>query len=431
MICLLRSLLPSFLLLLALSANAAVLPGFSVTPLGPTAGFLTSLVADSRGTIAYTTLDGGIYRFQLGADGKYQSVLLARVDTVAIGNSGLLGMALRDDQTAAVHYTAPNRGANREILPTLADVVSSIDLRTGRETVLHTFPGNNDQPAASTYDEHHGGNPTVAPDGSIFVAIGDYGVSDLAAQPRWNAGRVFQVFPDGTAREYAKGFRNPFDLAWDSLHKALIVPDNGNSRATTVPPETPDDEINVIHFGDDAGWPYTSGHGAPVAGATPPVYVFPNTIAPTGMVALDGRNPILQHGILLCGFVTKAIYYVPDISVRPMPPPIALVKGETSILIDVTEGGTGEIFFATPMMIYRLNVPERGDCNGDGLVNMGDVAAVMAQLGAGSHEISDVLKTAPPGTFGCDVNGDGIIDGTDVAALMNQLHLRTRAAQRR
>jgi len=44
------------------------------------------------------------------------------VDTVANGDSGLLGMALRDDHTAAVHYTTP---------AVTADVVSLETLRLG------------------------------------------------------------------------------------------------------------------------------------------------------------------------------------------------------------------------------------------------------------------------------------------------------------
>ena len=44
---------------------------------------------------------------------------VAQVNTVANSDSGLLGMALRDDHTAVVHYTTPNQ---------TADVISAIDL---------------------------------------------------------------------------------------------------------------------------------------------------------------------------------------------------------------------------------------------------------------------------------------------------------------
>ncbi len=418
-----RSVLPFVILLLAISAHSSVLPGFSIKTLGTTAGFVTSLAADSQGTLYYTTQDGRIFRFEppAGVEGPWQSTLVARVITVALSDSGLLGMSLRDDQTAVVHYTRPNLSVNR-FGDVLADVVSWIDLRSGKETILHSFDANVAVPEQGEPAEHHGGNPTVAPDGSVFVGIGDYNVGLLVLLPGWHAGRVFQIFPDGSAREFARGFRNPFDIAWDDAHQRLIVPDNGVGR---------DDEINIIHSGDDAGWPNTAGNAPPCEGCTPPVYVFPTVVAPTGLVALKGRNPILQSGYLLTGFVTKTIYYIPDIDARPLPAPIPIVKGEPGVMIDIAEGGNGELVFATPKTIYRLNEPARGDCNGDGLVNLQDLSALAAQLAAGTQTLASVLTTTPPGSFGCDADGDGSITSADTAALMATLHLRLRSVRRR
>src|SRR5438093_850248 len=101
------------------------LPNFVATmtwPRRPRIAFPTSSIAiDSHGTIYYTTTDGNLFRFDGG-----QSSLIAQVTTVAGGDSGLLGMALRDDITAVVHYTTPNQ---------IADVLSTIDLTTGKETI--------------------------------------------------------------------------------------------------------------------------------------------------------------------------------------------------------------------------------------------------------------------------------------------------------
>src|SRR5689334_15800195 len=190
----------SFLLLLggSLAAPAAVLPGFSVKLLGPTSGFASSIAVDSKGTIYYTTTKGDVFRFAGG-----QSTPVAHVDTIAVGDSGLLGMALRDDHTAAVHYTAP--------LIT-ADVISLIDLDTGAETILHSFADDPDVPERGVPAEHHGGNPTVAADGSVFVGIGDFNDGFLAPDPHWIAGKIWRVRPDGDAELFARGFRNPFDL---------------------------------------------------------------------------------------------------------------------------------------------------------------------------------------------------------------------------
>src|SRR5258706_1448298 len=148
---------------LTAAAHASTLPGFRVQKLGSVAGgeFLSSLAVDSKGAIDYTTTRGNVYRF--APEG---STLLAHVDTVGVGDSGLLGMALRDDRTAIVHYTTPNQ---------TYDVISSIDLITGAESVLLSLVADKDYPSRGSAAEHHGGNPIVTGDGTIYVGIGDYG----------------------------------------------------------------------------------------------------------------------------------------------------------------------------------------------------------------------------------------------------------------
>jgi glucose/arabinose dehydrogenase len=398
-----------FLLLFLLGsfpARATVLPGFAVKFLGATSGFATSIAVDSEGTIYYTTTTGDIFRF---VDG--QSALVAHVDTIADGDSGLLGMALRDDHIAAVHYTTPH---------ITADVVSLIDLDTGAETILHSFVCDVEVPERGAASEHHGGNPTVGSDGSVFVGIGDYNNGFLAPDLKWNAGKIFRVRPDGSAELFARGFRNPFDMAWDAARERLIATDNGVSA---------DDEINIVTAGNYYGWPETMGGKPPVDGAVPPVYTFPIVVAPTGLVALSGRNPILRHGYLSGSFVTSAIYFIPDIDARPIPAPIALAEGETKFVIDVAEGPNGEIVFVAANGIYRLTVPMRGDCNGDAAINYADYELLRTLVAGGPRPMTAASTGGGQATWGCDVNGDGTIDAEDAIMLLGRFHLRARAVR--
>ena len=402
---------PSLLLLFFLSAAGAAgaaMPGFRVQALGVTSGFATSLAVDSRGTIYYTTTSGDLYRFVSGISTK-----VAHLPTEAVGDCGLLGMALRDDRTAVVHYVTIGQ---------TADVVSEVDLETGGERVLHSFVGDITFPGRSVPVEHHGGNPTVAADGSVFVAIGDYGGGAIAAQPQWNAGKIWRIAPDGTATQFARGFRNPFDLAWDATRQRLVLTDNG---------PVVDDELDVVTAGEYHGWPYTAGNQPPIDGATAPRYVFPKVVAPTGLVALSGRNAILSHGYLVGAFVTKAIYWIPDIDAATVEP-IPLIAGETSFVIDVAESSTGDIYFVTNNALYRLFVPARGDCNGDGVIDSSDAAALALELADGNPE---PVMSAPSGAFrgswACDVNGDGVIDSSDAVALASVIRGRTRAVRPR
>ena len=392
--------------LLAGRVGATILPGFRIERIADVSGFISSIVVDSRGAIYYTTTNGTIFRLD-----RDHSAAIAIVATNATGNSGLLGMALADDNTAVVHYTRPNQ---------TYDVISRIDLATGRETVVHEFAGDIGNPEHGVSSEHHGGNPIVV-DGAIIVGIGDYGAVQIAAFPEWNGGKIFRIDPDGSVEQLARGFRNPFDMAWDPENHVLIAPDNGDAI---------DDEINVVGApGQYYGWPQTMGNEPAVDGAVPPVYVFPEVNAPTGIARLSGRNAMLRHGYLLCTYVTHAMLFFDNID---EPKPIAIVKGETASLIDVAEGPNGEIFFATGTTIYRLIPPLRGDCNGDGVVDVNDIAALDRELADGvPHDVHVAQDGAFKGSWGCDADGDGLITQSDRGALLRLLTNRFPAVRRR
>jgi len=397
-----------FILFLAATAAAAdTLPGFRIGQVASFSGFCTSIVADSNGTVFYTTQAGDVVRL----DGT-QSTTVAHVTTEAVGNSGLLGMALADDHTAIVHYTTPNE---------TYDVISRIDLTNGRETVIHQFADDGESPGRYTPSEHHGGNPIITPDGTIYVGIGDFGLGWVAASNVWVGGKIWKIDALGTATQLANGFRNPFDLAWDPVGRRLIVPDNG---------DLVDDEINVITTGGFYGWPLTAGNSPPVEGAIPPRYVFPNIVAPTGIVRLSGANPLLSRGYLLGTFVTRGIDYIGDVDASPFPDPVAITTKDVFPIVDVTESPKGDIYFATATTLYRLVPPLRGDCNGDGVVNYLDIQALQLELADGDpHPASTAAAGSYRGSWGCDADGDGLISNADVLALWHIAFPRARAAR--
>ena len=400
---------PSFtvVLFLASALQAAVLPGFRVESLGATAGFASSIAIDSHGTIYYTTTSGNLFRFFNG-----QSAVVSHVNTVAIGDSGLLGVALQNDKTAIVHYTTPGQ---------VSDVISAIDTDTGAETVLHSFVCDKDLPSRGSPPEHHGGNPSLAAGGSILVGIGDYGGGAIAALPDWNGGKIFRLNPDGSVEQLARGIRNSFDMVWDEANQRVIAPDNGVGT---------DDEINIVHAGDFCGWPYTMGKGPAIDGAVPPVYTFPTIVAPTGIIGVNGHHPYFKSGYLLGAFVTKAIYYIPDIDVKPLPDPIAITAGDVGLVIDVAQSPDGDIFFVTSSGIKKLITPQPGDCNGDGFVDAADVAALSQELADGDpHPTFTAQDGGFRGSWGCDADQNGAIDARDMAALLRRLAGRSRAVR--
>jgi len=401
-----RSLLGLAAIMAALSAQSATLPGFRVQRLGSTLSFASSLAVDSKNNIDYTTTSGNVVRFVNG-----QSTVVAHVTTEATSDSGLLGLALVDDNTAVVHYTTFGQ---------TYDVISLIDLTTGVETVIHQFACDIDVPARGSSPEHHGGNPTVGADGSIVVGIGDYGGGLIASLPQWNGGKIFRISPDGTIAQIARGLRNPFGMVWDAARQRVISGDNGPAIG---------DALFVLSAGANCGWPFTFADDPPAPGVTPPVYVFKHTIAPTGMLALNGANPQLRSGILLGAYVTKAIYFIPDIDATPLPDPIALIDHETAAVIDVAQSRSGDIFFNTGNAIYQLILPIRGDCNGDGRLNSADLDAFERELADAPEPAYAAQGGSYAGSWGCDANGDGVIDGADRDELIRLTGARRRAAR--
>ncbi|MDQ3283806.1 MAG: PQQ-dependent sugar dehydrogenase [Acidobacteriota bacterium] len=390
------------LLFLSLSAHADVLPGFRIDPVARAQGFVSSVVTDSKNTIYFSTTDGWIYR----VDGT-AATRVAALPTHAGGNGGLLGMALLDDDTAVVHYTTWDAGVG-DFARVLDDVVSRVDLHTGAETVIHSFVCDIQNRERGASSEHHGGNLTVAPDGAIFVGIGEYGGYILAQKGDWNAGKIWRIDRSGVASQWASGMRNPYDLAWDPELNAIVVSDNGPSAG---------DEIHIATDGANCGWPFTFGTAAQVENTIAPVYVFPKTVAPTGLQRLTGTNPILRRGYLSGAFVTRAIYYLPEGFSDAIP----IIEGFDDYVIDVTEAANGEIVFAGAGMsgttIYRLSVPQRGDCNGDGFVDSRDLIPLEKEIEDGPHTPIRAQEGAYRGSWGCDVNADDTIDKRDLATL--------------
>jgi len=380
-------------ILIATSAAAATLPGWQIQKAADVSGgFLSSLAIDSGGRLYYTTTNGRIVRV---GDG-----VVATVATEAAGNSGLLGIALQDDRTAVVHYTRPNQ---------TYDVVSRIDLVTGAETIIHEFAGDIVLPERGVSPEHHGGNLVVTPGGTIYLGIGDYGLVQIAAMTDWNAGKIFRIDPDGSVHQIARGFRNPFDVAWDPDKKQLVVPDNG---------DVVDDEINVIQAdGGFYGWPQTMGSEPAVEGAIGPSFVFPRIVAPTGIVRLSGRNSMLKHGYLMSSFVAGALFYFDD---PAAPNPLPIIEGNVGPIIDVTESLSGDLYFATGTAVYKLIPPMRGDCNGDGAITTADIATIASRVGSPAE-----------GAWPCDANDDGLINAVDESVLWRTLTNRLPSVRRR
>jgi len=388
--------------LAAAAGSGEILPGFRIEKVGGARGFVTSLIEGSDGSLFYSVTSGEIYRLTAG-----ESTLVGKVDTANEGNAVLLGIALLDPFTLVAHYVTPDF---------TADVVATVSLTNGEVRELAKFPCDSKGAPCST--EHHGGNPIVAPDGSIYVAIGDYGVGLPAQNLSSPGGKIFRITPDGTASMHSLGYRNVFDFQFDPLSGKLVVGDNG---------ATGQDEINIVAQGDNCGWPFTMGTQEVTAGTLGPVYTYAKTAAPTGVALIRGSGRLAARGLLVATFVPRGISYFPSIDTQPFPEPVEILSKETFPLIDVIETSSGEILFTDVKSVFRLVFPRPGDANGDGLVSDLDFDALARELvdGDGSATVR-TQEGLYRGSWGADANVDGRVDTSDLIALANLLTTRTR-----
>jgi aldose sugar dehydrogenase len=400
------------LILLALLAaegrGASLLPGFRVEKVADAAGFITSIAFDGAGRVFYSVTDGEIYRLDEEA-----STLIATVPTASIGNAVLLGIAIHEEMIVA-HYVAPDL---------TADIISEVDPQDGSIRELARILCAGGQPCSS---EHHGGNPVIAPDGTIFVGIGDFGYPNLAARPDSPAGRIFRIGRDGSVAPFARGFRNPYDFAIAPGGDFLIVGDNGAEAH---------DEITFVREGEDHGWPATSGTMEVPEGVTPPVYIFDDTVAPTGVSLVRGLLPGGKTGYLVGGFVSRALYFFPDVS-APVQTPITIFEdlpqlGGFNSILDVAQAPDGEILFATAGAIWRLLPPARGDVDGDGMLTGRDLEGLARELVDGDRDsVLEIHGGSFAASWGADVNGDGVVDSTDLVAWVLFAQTRGRLVTR-
>jgi len=373
----------------------------TVVPVAKVKGFMTSLATDSAGRLYYSVKAGQVFR----VDGD-QSSLITTFNSANEGNAGLLGILFDRSDRIVAHLVSPDL---------TSEVLSRYDPADGSTTELVSLKCSPDGRPCSS--EHHGGNPTLGPGGEIYFGIGDFGVGPTAQSPDTPGGKIIAFHPDGSSQVFARGFRNPYDLAFSSTLQKLVVSDNG---------PVAQDELNAIVSGDNAGWPLTVGTLPQVVGSTAPLFVYPSTVAPTGLTLWPVGGVIPKDAVLQASYVTRTLYLFPDLSIKPLPPPIEMIAGETDPIIDVTTDRQGTIFFATGLMVYRLDLPRPGDADGNGVIDDADLQIIAHEIvdGDGSQTVY-AQNGSVRASWGADVNGDGIIDARDLV-----LFVRLQAATR-
>jgi glucose/arabinose dehydrogenase len=172
------------------------------------------------------------------------------------------------------------------------------------------------QEPKSSGGRHFGSRLVFAPDGMLFVTLGERGQREQAQDPSVNRGQVVRITPEGEAppdnpfvgREgyrpeiWSYGHRNPQGAALHPETGRLWIHEHGARGG---------DEVNVPEAGKNYGWPVISygrhysgakiGVGTHKEGMEQPVHYWDPSIAPSGMDFYTGKVFPAWRGDLLVG----------------------------------------------------------------------------------------------------------------------------------
>jgi glucose/arabinose dehydrogenase len=172
---------------------------------------------------------------------------------------------------------------------------------------------------------HAGGRLVFAPDGNLFVMLGERSIMEGRVQARKmdsHFGKIVRIKPDGKVPE-----DNPFVTQkgarpeiWTLGHRNVLAADLDAQQRLWVVEMGPrgGDELNLIERGKDYGWP-TIGYGEEYSGASihqatqapgleQPVYYWDPVISPGALTIYDGELfPEWKGNFFVAGLSSKAL----------------------------------------------------------------------------------------------------------------------------
>ena len=289
------------------------------------------------------------------ADGQKQEV--AGVPQVAaVGQGGLLDIEADENfaENRRIYFTwsEPGDGGYSTALST-ATVAPDY---THLDSIEKLFAMQR-----KTNSGHHFGSRVVlAPDGKLFMTMGDRGEGDRSQDMQDHAGSIVRLNRDGSVpadnpfvvggglgEMWSVGHRNPQGAAWDTERGFLWEVEHGARGG---------DEINRPQAGLNYGWPVISygvhysggkiGVGQRAEGYEQPLWYWDPSIAPSGLDVYYGDLFPQWQGDLLVGALKFQLLVRLDVENGQIVDEERLFEGEFGRIRDVQVYG-GEIYLLT------------------------------------------------------------------------------------
>ncbi|RWQ26113.1 PQQ-dependent sugar dehydrogenase [Mesorhizobium sp.] len=247
----------------------------------------------------------------VSTDGAVSDPIDGVPDVVASGQGGLLDVALDPDfannRTVYLSYSEERGGG------------AATSVGRGRldenGSVLSNFEVIFRQEPAVSSRLHYGSRLVFAPDGKLFVTLGERGKMREAQDPNNHLGTIVRINPDGSVPD-----DNPFvgkdgaDEIWSYGHRnvqsAALHPETGVLWTAEMGP-LGGDELNIPQAGRNHGWPavswgrHYSGERIPDPSTRPEladsIHSWTPVISPSGMTFYTGDMFADWRGDLLIG----------------------------------------------------------------------------------------------------------------------------------
>lgn len=277
------------------------------------------------------------------------------------GQGGLLDVELAPDYATSkliyLSYYEPREGGN-------GLAVARARLHDGAKPKLSEVKVIFGMQPTLESDKHAGGRLVFAPDGKLFVTLGERSVMEGRKQARdlgSHFGKIVRILPDGSVPK-----DNPFvdrkgarPEIWTLGHRNILAADFDQRGRLWVVEMGPQggDELNLIERGKDYGWP-TIGYGEEYSGQPihesteapgleQPVYYWDPVISPGALTIYSGDLfPNWKGDFLIAGLSSRALVRLTVKDHR--------VVGEERLLTDrgervreVVQGPEGALYLLT------------------------------------------------------------------------------------
>jgi glucose/arabinose dehydrogenase len=305
----------------------------------------------------------------VSADGTLGEPLTGLPDIYAQGQGGLLDVVLAPDFTSSkkiyFSYSEPGKGGN-------STAVSFATLNGNKlENLTRVF---SQQPKKDS-GAHFGSRLVWAPDGTLFITLGDrYSEKDKAQTLDNHQGKVVRINADGTVPKdnpfvktpgalpeiWSYGHRNVQGAAINPITKELWTGEHGPQGG---------DELNIDRAAKNYGWPIITygenygggkiGEGTHKAGMEQPNYKWVPSIATAGFMFYTGdKFPQWKNTILLASLKEKTLVRLVVEGEKITREERLLTKELDQRLRHVVQGPDGLVYLVTDesnAKIYQLS----------------------------------------------------------------------------